>query len=207
MAAKLVTYLRDSVTFFGGFVRHPFATGAVLPSSRSLAKCLLRLGNIGPGSKVVEFGPGTGSCSVHILQRIGPVGRLIGFDTNMRFVEMLQQRFPGGTFIHDGAQNAVEHLQLLGIGQVDAVVCGLPFATIPTHIQHKIVEASASILKPTGIFTSFQYCLTMAFPRTRRFKSILSQTFPNLRLKPVWLNVPPAVIVRACKNGAGSEAA
>ena len=201
MKSKLMTNLREKLMFLGGFVRHPFATGAVLPSSRSLARTLLRLGNIRPGSVVVEFGPGTGSCTTHLLRCIGPRGKLIGFETNRQFVDMLTKRFPEATFIHDGAQNADMHLERLGIRQVDAIVCGLPFATIPTPIQRRIVSASARILKTNGTFMSFQYCLTIAFPRTRRFKAILAQSFDHLTSKPVWLNVPPAVIVRARKNG------
>lgn len=207
MPARLVTYLRDSLTFLAGFVRHPLATGALLPSSRALAMSLLRIGNIVPGSTVVEFGPGTGSCTSHILRRIGPRGRLIGFDTNQRFVAVLRDRFPEAIFIHDGAQNADRHLRRLGIDEVDAIVCGLPFATIPPPIQRRIVAAAANILKANGTFMSFQYCLTLAFPRTRQFKTILAQTFSECTLKPVWLNVPPAVIVRALKNGRQPEAA
>ena len=201
MQSKFLSNLREIWTFFGGFVRHPFATGAVLPSSRSLAEALLRLGNIAPGSVVVEFGPGTGSCTTHLLRRVGARGKVIGFDTNVQFVEMLRKRFPDGVFIHDGAQNAHAHLQRMGIRQVDAIVCGLPFATIPPEVQRKIIEASDRILRTDGTFMSFQYFLTMAWPRTRLFKSMLAETFDHLTSKPVWLNVPPAVIVRAQKNG------
>jgi len=203
MAAKVVDYLRDSLTFFGGFIRHPFATGAVLPSSRALARTLLEVGDILPGSTVVEFGPGTGSCTAPILRRIGPGGKLIGFETNERFVEMLRARFPQAVFVHDGAENAAAHLSRLGIEAVDVIVCGLPFATIPPRIQKQIVETAAGILKPQGTFMSFQYCLSIPFPGTRHFRSVVARSFRRYTIKPVWLNIPPAVVLKAAKNGNG----
>ena len=200
MRATVLTRVRDSIVFFGGFLRHPLATGAVFPSSSPVAKHLLRVGRINAGSSVVEFGPGTGSCTSHILDRIGPEGTFIGIDTNKRFVEMLRERFPQATFIHDGAQNSPDHIQALGISPVDAVICGLPFATIPDPLQNQIIAAAQAILKPNGTFTSYQYCLSLPMRGSRRFRSICDRTFTDCRRRVVWRNVPPAVVVRGFKN-------
>ncbi len=201
MRGKLVTYLRDSVTFFGGFLRHPLATGGLLPSSRALAEALIRLGPIGRGDFVVEFGPGTGSCTAPILEQIGPEGKFVGFETNEVFVKLLRERFPQALIIHDGAQKADEHFRRLGLEPADVVISGLPFGTIPVPVSRRVIQAARAILKPGGTFLSFQYCLSAPFPRTRRFRSMLAETFAGYRLRPVWLNVPPALVVQARKNG------
>ena len=46
---------RDTMRFFGSFVRRPRSIGAVLPSSRYLAEALVGRLDLSDGDLVVEF--------------------------------------------------------------------------------------------------------------------------------------------------------
>src|SRR5213593_3664909 len=124
----------------GSFLRetrkHFFSTGAVLPSSRFLAKALVaELRQPRPPSRILEVGPGTGSVTKMILRQLLPSDRLDAVEINARFAALLQRRFETEWEFHQHLdqveiiQAAVE--DLLGDGVYDFIVSGLPFNNFP----------------------------------------------------------------------------
>src|SRR5581483_5471549 len=74
--------------FFREFRRHFPATGAILPSSRFLARALVRpLRSPRPACRILEVGPGTGSVTREIVWRMQSGDRLDAVEINGRFVE------------------------------------------------------------------------------------------------------------------------
>src|SRR5205809_5057230 len=74
--------------------RHFRDTGALLPSSRFLARALvaeLRKSR-GPG-RILEVGPGTGSVTAQILRLLLPADRLDAVEINAHFIKLLRCRF------------------------------------------------------------------------------------------------------------------
>src|SRR5205085_11946719 len=74
--------------------RHFRDTGALLPSSRFLARALV--GELrkprGP-SRILEVGPGTGSVTAQVLRLMAPGDRLDAVEINSHFISLLQGRF------------------------------------------------------------------------------------------------------------------
>ena len=60
--------IKDGLGFFGAFLGQPGSVGAVLPSTRYLARALVGRLDLQPGELVVEFGPGTGPMTAVIRE-------------------------------------------------------------------------------------------------------------------------------------------
>src|SRR5262249_28823931 len=149
------SFLRESRKHFG-------STGAVLPSSRFLAKALVaELRKPRPPSRILEVGPGTGSVTKTILRHLLPDDRLDAVEINGRFVHLLQDRFDTEWEFHQHVdqveliQAAVE--DLVGDGVYNFIVSGLPFNNFHVDQVRKIFQAYNRLLKPGGTLSYYEY--------------------------------------------------
>ncbi|HEX5272344.1 MAG TPA: SAM-dependent methyltransferase, partial [Gemmataceae bacterium] len=70
------------------------STGAVLPSTRFLARALVsELRKAREPGRILEVGPGTGSVTKEILRHLKAADRLDLVEINPRFLTLLQERF------------------------------------------------------------------------------------------------------------------
>src|SRR6478609_9824037 len=116
--------------FLRQFVRSPRTVGAVLPSSPALARAMLAPVDFASARAIVEFGPGTGAFTREIARRLAPGCRYLGIDLNRHFVYELTRQFPRLAFVQGSAADLTEVLAGCRVPTVDAVVCGLPWATL-----------------------------------------------------------------------------
>src|SRR5262245_42039440 len=87
-------YLDQCGDFLRECRRHFKSTGAILPSSRFLARALAsELRRSRHPAQVLEVGPGTGSVTKEILHQLAPNDRLDAVEINGYFLTRLQQRF------------------------------------------------------------------------------------------------------------------
>src|ERR1700677_5031446 len=85
--------LEECGDFFREFRRHFRTTGAVLPSSRFLARALTHpLRQPRSPARILEVGPGTGSVTRAIARRMGRGDRLDAVEINDHFVALLRER-------------------------------------------------------------------------------------------------------------------
>ncbi len=190
----------ESVGFFARFVRHPLQVGAVLPSSQHLAQRMVQGLDLQAGDAVVEFGPGTGSFTQAIREVLPPDGRYLGIERDERFVRLLRARFPQMRFVQGGAEDAVQHVQaarlLAGEARVRAVVCGLPFATLPMPVQQGVIRAIDALLPVGGEFRTFQYLHAYQMKKAAAYRRTMQQVIgPAERSAAVWANTPPACVL------------
>jgi phospholipid N-methyltransferase len=188
-----------TLQFLGAFVRRPRQVGAVVPSSPALAKAMMRGLDIEPNQTVVELGPGTGAFTRAILRQLPDRAHYLGLELNPRFVEHLKQRFPhrGDSFVHGSAADVHHHHTDRDLPAVRAVVCGLPFASLPTDVQDGVVAGLDRLLQPGGEFRTFQYVHAFNLPAAQRFRQRMDRCFgPGQRSRPIALNVPPAFVMR-----------
>ena len=213
------TFLRESR-------RHFRDTGALLPSSRFLARALAApLAGQRPPCRILEVGPGTGSVTRAILRRLQPGDQLDCVELNDHFVERLELCFKHDRrFTPFRDQVRVIHSpveELDGEGMYDFIVSGLPLNNFPVGLVRDIFKAYSRLLKPGGVLSYFEYVLIrhlktpFAGRRERRRLYRVGRLVGRyirsyqVRRQPVLMNVPPAVVrlVAAGQGGFGERKA
>jgi phospholipid N-methyltransferase len=150
--------------------------------------------DFGAARVIVEFGPGTGAFTAEISRRRTGHCRYLGIELNPRFVRELRGRFPGLDFVQGSVVDLATVLADHHIGEVDAIICGLPWATLPVSLQETVFAAMRTVLKPGGLFVTFAYLQGLVLPAARALRRRLRREFADVRrTSPVWGNVPPAV--------------
>ena len=183
----------SATLFLRQFMRSPTTIGAILPSSPALAEAMLAPIDFGTARTVVEFGPGTGAFTSEIAKRLRPGCRYLGIELNPVFARNLTARFPRLGFVNGSAADLARILAEHDIDDVDAIVCGLPWATLPVSLQQAVFAAMDRALVPGGVFVTFGYFQSLVMPAAQALRRRLLREFPDVRRSPVvWANVPPA---------------
>jgi len=179
--------------FLSQFVRSPRTIGAVLPSSPALARAMVAPIDFATARMIVEFGPGTGAFTRTIAQRLRPQCRYLGIELNEAFCRVLAAEFPALTFAHGSVGNLIEILASHGVTEIDAIVCGLPWASLPLALQETAFSAIERSLAPGGLFTTFAYLHGLVLPGAMALRRRLRRSFREVSRSPVaWANIPPA---------------
>ncbi len=148
---------------------------------------------------VVELGPGTGSFTRAIQDRLGGRGRHLAVELNPRWAELLAARHPGVDVVRADARTLPGLLAQRGLGRADAVVSGLPWAAYTPGPDGRGLHAViVDALADDGVFTQFGYSWTRWAPPARRQLDDLRAHFAEVTTSPVvHRNLPPAVVHRA----------
>lgn len=169
--------------FVGQFFRKPGEVRSLVPSSRALGLRATEPLSRATGL-VVELGPGTGTITRCILERGVPPGRLVLMEMNPAFCTALGREFPGVRVVNAAAQT----LDRLPLPEAPgAVVSGVPILAMPAPVQHAIMAAAFSRLKPGAPFLQLTYGL-----RPPEVLEDLGLTWR--RMGRVWRNIPPAEV-------------
>ena len=186
--------LSDSITFFGTWLKAPRSTGAVIPSSRKLARAMAAEVDPAVPGVIVELGGGTGQFTRALLDRGISPDRLIVLERDAALARLLRHRFPGITVLCADAGELARHLRSLGNGTVAAIVSGLPFLSLPPASRKAILAQCAAVLPPGKPFIQFTYGPGKPFrPEPWGFTARPAR----------WIlrNVPPATVWRYEKRG------
>ena len=192
--------MRDRVKFLAAFVRRPFDTGSITPSSAQLAKAMVEGMGIEEADTLVELGPGTGVFTKLIRQRMKPGARLFCLEIDPEMAEALRQNFPGVDVVNDSVENLPRHLKDAGRDGIDATISGLPWAAFSPDRQQRFLDAAVAPMKPGARFATFAYSHAAWMPPARRFRELLDSRFSQVETSEVvWKNVPPAFVYRCRK--------
>jgi len=180
--------------FLRGFIKHPVMVGSVIPSSKVLIDKMLEPVDWANCKLFVEYGPGVGTFTEHVLQRLAPDATLIAIDTNADFTRFLRRKFADNRlFAVTGSAADVRQIMAdCGFSEADYVLSGLPFSTLPPGIGPKIAEQTAEALRPGGAFLVYQFS-----PKVREF---LAPHFDRIDRGFEWINIPPAQLFWAWKD-------
>jgi phospholipid N-methyltransferase len=183
-------------------VRHPRAVGAVAPSSRRLAAAMVADLALEPDHAVLELGPGTGPFTAALRRRLPSPELYLGLETHGPFVARLRGRFPELCFVHGSAEHAVDWHARYRLPPVGAIVSGLPFASLSQPVQDATLDAIHALLRPGGVFVTFQYLHAQPAPAAIRFRRQMARRFgPPAGQRRVLRNLPPAAVVRWRRTG------
>lgn len=180
----------DIIQFMKQSLLHPRLTGAVVPSSSFSAKKMIEPIDFSQANVIVELGAGTGVFTRELIKRKRKETTLFIIEVNKQFAKRLEEQYREDLsviVIHDSAENVAKYIQLYKISNVDYVVSGLPFASLPKQMSMGILENIASILKEKGRFVTIQY--------TKRQFIFIASFFRYYQVERVYFNIPPAYIV------------
>lgn len=208
MTGRLSHRLRDYRLFVREYIYHFRTTGAILPSSRGLARALARYVS-GSGPKwILEVGPGTGAVTEHIIRRMNAQDRLDLVEVNDCFVARLRERFDAEPAFREVAPRCrifhrpVEELPAEPTYHV--IVSGLPLNNFTPEEVAKILEVLRGLLRPGGTLSFFEYigirwarswlARRQERQRLRGITGVLSKTLSGYEIRRdwIWPNVPPA---------------
>lgn len=176
----------QALLFLRNFIKYPNMVGWVLPSSRFLVNEVLRQVDWPRAKVIVEYGPGVGSFTRKVLQRMQPEARLIAIELNPEFCRYLNRTLcdPRLEVVNDSATEVDGLFQRLGLSQADYVISGIPFKTMPHRVRDMVVRKTHSILKPDGSFLVYQFSGTV--------RPYLEQVFGSVSRDFKLLNILPA---------------
>ena len=182
--------------FLRGFLKNPVMVGSVIPSSKVLIDKMLEPVDWGQVRLFVEYGPGVGTFTRPVLDRLGPDAKLIAIDTNPDFVGYLRKAIDDDRLIAvAGSAADVEMIVAAqGFDHADYVLSGLPFSTLPPGVGAAIGEATAKVIRPGGAFLVYQFS-----PKVRDF---IAPHFERIDRGFEWINVPPATLFWAWREPA-----
>jgi phosphatidylethanolamine/phosphatidyl-N-methylethanolamine N-methyltransferase len=203
--------LKSQIAFFRQFRKRFETTGAIAPSSRFLARSMVRFlsaRNPEVPVRVLEIGPGTGPVTNEIVQTLRPGDVFDLVELNGEFVAFLKSRFST-----ESAWQAVQLQSTIYQQPVqdfettepyDFVISGLPLNNFPADLVSRISQAYLRLLKPGGVLSYFEYMYVRPVRRRvtvgqdrQRIASIdntLRTLCEHYRIQRdnIWINIPPA---------------
>lgn len=188
--------IAEHLVFLGRFLRRPREVGALAPSSRTLAREMVRHIPLTATSRIVELGPGTGVFTREVIHRLPEGGKFLAVDINSQFCRELHARWPMLDCECGSAADLATMTAARGWDGVDHMLSGLPFASLPTAVSHAILDAVKTTLKPGGTFTTFQYIHAFPTPPAVSFRRDMDAHFgPMAARRAVFRNLPPAYVL------------
>jgi phospholipid N-methyltransferase len=180
--------------FLRGFLKHPVMVGSIIPSSRVLIERMLRPVDWENTKLFVEYGPGVGTFTRPILDKLGDDAKIIAIDTNPDFIKFLRNSIddPRLIAVTGSAADVEKIIAEHGFDHADYVLSGLPFSTLPPGIGDEIARATARVIRPGGAFLVYQFS-----PKVFDF---IEPYFDRIERAFEWINVPPARLFWAYNN-------
>jgi phospholipid N-methyltransferase len=178
----------ETLLFAKNFLQHPKMLGSMIPSSRFLVDRLLGKVDWQRARTIVEYGPGVGTITAHILERMAPEAKLIVFEMNGDFVRYLRRAFPDTRLhvVHGSAENVGIELQRLGRAGADYIISGIPYTTMPEELRGRIMSESRAALNPSGVVLVYQFTRAV-LPYLRACFTQVNQDFEPLNILPARL--------------------
>lgn len=173
--------------FIKEFILNRKEVGSLVPSSSFLAAQIANNINFKKADVIVELGAGTGIFTDKILENLNPQTKLIIFETNVNFYNLLVIKYSNNKnifIINDSAENLEKSLNLINIYQVDYIVSGLPFLNFSKSLRKTIFKSIQKMLLKE--FILFQY--------TSFLEEEILNHFLISSKKRIFFNIPPAIV-------------
>jgi phospholipid N-methyltransferase len=183
------------LVFFEEFFKHPLQIGSMIPSSRFLERRVVAAADIASANVVVELGPGTGGTTRAILRTMPRHAKLLCIEINPHFHALVSRIQDDRLIAHLGS--ACELKEIISEYDLDApnaIVSGIPFATMSRSAGSQILEAVSALLAPSGHFVAYQV--------SKRVATLSEPFLGSGRTTTELLNIPPMRIFQWDNPGA-----
>ncbi|MGA8967722.1 MAG: rRNA adenine N-6-methyltransferase family protein [Pseudolabrys sp.] len=177
--------LDDEVQFIRSWIEKPLSTGAVMPSSRVLARAMARYVDPQAAGPVIELGPGTGPVTEALVKQGIDPARLILVEFNPDFCRLLRSRYPQATVVQGDAYRLRRLLETYVDEPAAAIVSGLPLVTKPLRTRLRLISDAMTLLATGAPFVQFTYAMLPPIPKGL---SGVRAEASDL----IWMNLPPA---------------
>ena len=144
------SFLSQWGLFFRQFVKHPGMIGSIIPSSAALVNRVLDQVDWRSTRLFVEYGPGVGTFTRSILDRLPADATLLAIDLNPDFVGYLGSEIgdPRLKVVHGSAADVGRFIRETGHYQADYILSGIPFSTLPPGVGSMICAETRAALRP-----------------------------------------------------------
>lgn len=177
--------LDDEMQFIRSWIEKPLSTGAVMPSSRVLARAMARYVDPQSSGPVIELGPGTGPVTEALVRHGVDPSRLVLVEFNPDFCRLLRTRYPAATVVQGDAYRLRRLLGSYVDEPAAAVVSGLPLVTKPLRTRLRLISDAMTLLAAGAPFVQFTYAMLPPIP-----KELSGARAESSEL--IWMNLPPA---------------
>lgn len=195
MKAKLKHFFSQSRThgqqrrpqFLVAWMRSPLKIGSFTPSSKSLARAMVKHIDLSQEGMVIELGAGTGAVT-HALMATVPSERLLIIEREPQLFTILHAQFPQLRIVRADAAELHQVIEESGIPKICAIVSSLPLLSMPRGVRMQIEARMAAALNDGGQIIQFTYGPASPIPHDR-WRSL---RIYGKRKQFVVSNVPPA---------------
>jgi phosphatidylethanolamine/phosphatidyl-N-methylethanolamine N-methyltransferase len=177
--------LDDEVRFLRSWIEKPLHMGAVMPSSKLLARTMAEYVDPDSDGPVVELGPGTGAITNALIEHGVDQKRLVLVEYNPGFCALLRDRYPQARVVQGDAYALRASLGTALEAPASAVVSGLPLVTKPMLTRLKLMRDAFAALAPRAPFVQFTYSVAPPIPKSLPGVSTEAS-------ERIWMNLPPA---------------
>jgi phosphatidylethanolamine/phosphatidyl-N-methylethanolamine N-methyltransferase len=184
-ALKKPLRLDDEVRFLRSWIEKPLHMGAVMPSSKLLARTMAQYVDVNSKGPVIELGPGTGAITNALIEHGVDQKRLVLVEYNPGFCALLRDRYPQARVVQGDAYALRDSLGDLLNAPASAVVSGLPLVTKPMLTRLKLIRDAFLALAPGAPFVQFTYSVAPPIPKSLPGVSTEAS-------ERIWMNLPPA---------------
>lgn len=180
--------LRHHSSFIKAWMRSPFKVGAVLPSSRWLARAMAQQVDIKKSGSVIELGAGTGVVTYALLQTGMEASRLIVIEREQKMFTSLAAHFHHLNVLCADAMHLDEVIKAQHVTHINSIVSSLPLLSMPKLVRRTIEYRMAEAIGKEGRIIQFTYG-----PKSPISKETLKRyKLTGRRVRMVLANVPPA---------------
>lgn len=177
------------IRFIQEYIKHPRLVGAIMPSSKSLTKQMIKPISFENSTCILEYGPGTGVFTEEIIKNKCKKTVFLAIETNEAFYHTLKKKYEhieNVYIIHGSAENVDLYLKQYHLSKADYIVSGLPFTSLPKNVSTEILKKTVTALGIKGKFITFQY--------SKVKRSFFQSFFSTIEKHRVFWNIPPAYV-------------
>jgi len=177
--------LQETLLFARTFIKHPVMLGSLVPSSKALVKRLAERVDWPNTRVIVEYGPGVGTITSAMLDRLPPDGVLVAIDYNRDLADYLRRALPDPRLrvAHASAADVESVLQSFDLDGADCVLSGIPHSTLSPELRAEIFRSTYRVLRPGGNFIVYQFTGAV-LPQLRQVFGEVHQQFEPRNILP-----------------------
>lgn len=185
--------MNENIQFLQAFLKNPLKVGSIAPSSPELAGAMIDGIVPSKDNVVVELGVGTGAITKFLQGILEDDESYLGIELDPDLVRSLRLKYGDLKIVCGNAAETVEIHRQSGLGKVGAVICCLPFVSLPNEVGEKILLEIDRLMQQGCTFRTFQYAHGYYMPSAIKLREFMRSRYGRSKRSPLIVkNVPPA---------------